>query len=415
MSKITLIDKYQPLFTSDSRYFIITGGRGSSKSFSVTTWLCLLMHFEKDHTILFTRYTLSSADESIIPEFNEKIDLLGLSDFFEITKTDIISKRTGSKIMFRGIKAASGLQTAKLKSLNGVTTWVMDEAEELVDEQLFDKINLSVRKKGIQNRVIFILNPSTKEHWIYKKFFEDKGVLPGTNFTKNNTTYIHTTYLDNIEYLDSTFLDEVEETKIRNPKKYEHQVLGGWLDKAEGVIFTNWSIGEFDESLEYGYGSDFGYSLDPNTLCKVAIDNKRKRIYLDEKLYQNKLVTSDLSTIYKNECGDKLIIADSAEPRLIEELKRQSINIKACTKGAGSIVEGIKILQDYELVITPNSINLIKELNNYAWSDKKSETPIDMYNHIIDAIRYYVSHMTKHKQPEKHLGIITSRFKKPMR
>ena len=177
------------------------------------------MHFEKEHTILFTRYTLSSADESIIPEFKEKIELLGLQQYFEITKTDIISLRTGSKIMFRGIKAASGLQTAKLKSLNGVTTWIMDESEELVDEDLFDKINLSVRKKGIQNRVIFILNPATKEHWIYKKFFEGKGVNPGVNITKDNVTYIHTTYLDNYENLDETFINEVEETKLKNPKR----------------------------------------------------------------------------------------------------------------------------------------------------------------------------------------------------
>jgi len=395
MSKITLIDKYQPLFTTDSRYIIITGGRGSSKSFSVTTWLCLLMHFEKDHTILFTRYTLSSADESIIPEFNEKIEILGLQDYFEVTKTDIISKRTGSKIMFRGIKAASGLQTAKLKSLNGVTTWVMDEAEELVDEQLFDKINLSVRKKGIQNRVIFILNPSSKEHWIYRKFFEDKGILPGSNLIKNNTTYIHTSYLDNIEYLDETFINEVEETKIKNPKKYEHQVMGGWLDKAEGVIFTNWTIGEFNNDLDYGYGADWGWSNDPNTLTKVAIDEKKKKLYVHECLYKPGLITSELTNIFKSECSNRLIVADNSEGRLIDEIKRSGVNIKACTKGAGSVAEGIKLLQDYEIVVTPSSTNIVKELNNYIWSDKKSATPIDMYNHSLDGIRYYVTDKTK--------------------
>lgn len=395
MSKITIIDKYRPLFTTNSRYIICTGGRGSSKSFSVTTWLCLLMHFEKEHTILFTRYTLSSADESIIPEFIEKIELLGLQDYFEITKTDIISKRTGSKIMFRGIKAASGLQTAKLKSLNGVTTWVMDEAEELVDEGLFDKINLSVRKKGIQNRVIFILNPSSKEHWIYRKFFEDRGVLPGTNETKNKTTYIHTSYLDNIEYLDETFIDEVEETKIRNPKKYEHQVMGGWLDKAEGVIFTNWTIGEFDNDLDWGYGADWGWSNDPNTLVKIAIDEKKKKLYIHECLYKSGLITSELTNIFKSECSNRLIVADNSEGRLIDEIKRSGVNIKPCTKGAGSVVEGIKLLQNYEMIVTPSSTNIVKELNNYIWSDKKSATPIDMYNHSLDSIRYYVTDKTK--------------------
>ena len=356
------------------------------------------MHFEKEHTILFTRYTLSSADESIIPEFKEKIELLGLQQYFEITKTDIISLRTGSKIMFRGIKAASGLQTAKLNSLNGVTTWVMDEAEELTDEELFDKINLSVRKKGIQNRIIFILNPATKEHWIYKKFFEGKGINPGVNMTKDNTTYIHTSYLDNIEHLDETFINEVEETKIRNPKKYEHQVMGGWLDKAEGVIFTNWTIGEFDTNLEYSFGSDWGYSNDPNTLVKVAIDKKNKKIYVDELLYKPRLITSELIEIYRRYCADKLIVADNSEPRLIDEIKLADINIKACTKGAGSVGEGIKLIQDYQIIVTPNSTNIIKELNNYIWNDRKSGVPVDMYNHGLDALRYIVTDLLKYEE-----------------
>lgn len=364
------------------------------------------MHFEKDHTILFTRYTLSSADESIIPEFNEKIELLGLQDYFEVTKTDIISKRTGSKIMFRGIKAASGLQTAKLKSLNGVTTWVMDEAEELTDETLFDKINLSVRKKGIQNRIVFILNPSTKEHWIYKKFFEDKGVLPGTNQVKDNVTYIHTSYLDNVEYLDETFLQEVEETKIKNPNKYEHQVMGGWLDKAEGVIYTNWTIGDFDYSLPSGYGIDYGYKSDPTAATLVAIDKKNMKIYIKEVLYQTALKTQEIYDILAPIVNKSLIVAEQ-DGRLNDELKDKGLNIVPCTKGAGSVVEGIKLLQDYQLIIHPDSTNIVKELNNYVWTNKAGAIPYDCYNHSLDSIRYYVSHITKNK-PLTNLGFVTN-------
>ena len=361
------------------------------------------MHFEKDHTILFTRYTLSSADESIIPEFNEKIDLLGLTDFFEVTKTDIISKRTGSKIMFRGIKASSGIQTAKLKSLTNVTTWIMDEAEELVDEKLFDKINLSLRKKGMQNRVIFILNPSTKEHWIYKKFFEDKGVLPGSNLTKDFVTYIHTSYLDNIDNLDDSFLRDVEDTKTKNPEKYEHELMGGWLDKAEGVIYSNWTIGNFDYNLPNGFGLDYGYKRDETALIQVAIDSKKMKIYLKEHLYQSGLKTQELYEIIKNICNSNLIVADNAEGRLNDELKEKGLNIIPCDKGAGSIVEGIKIIQDYELIIDPESINIVRELNNYVWTNKAGAIPRDLLNHLLDALRYYVMHITKNK-PITNLG-----------
>ena len=160
-------EKFKPLFLNDSRYFVITGGRGSMKSFSVTTFL-LLLTYENEQTILFTRYTLTSADISIIPEFIEKIELANLENDFAITKNEIINLKTGSKILFKGIKTSSGNQTAALKSISGVTTWVLDEAEELTDEETFDKIDFSIRHKSKQNRVILILNPTTKEHFIQR-------------------------------------------------------------------------------------------------------------------------------------------------------------------------------------------------------------------------------------------------------
>ena len=158
-----------PIVEKDSRYFIVSGGRGSGKSFSVNALLVMLT-YEKGHTILFTRYTLTSAYISIIPEFLNKLELFGFTQDFHITKDEILNKKTGSKIIFRGIKTSSGDQTANLKSLQGITTWVVDEAEELTDEQKFDTIDLSVRKQGLQNRVILILNPTTKEHFHIQTF-----------------------------------------------------------------------------------------------------------------------------------------------------------------------------------------------------------------------------------------------------
>lgn len=314
-----------------------------------------------------------------------------LNDFFEVNKNEIKNKKSNSEIIFRGIKTSSGDQTANLKSLQGVTTWILDEAEELTDEITFDKINLSIRQKGKQNRVILILNPATKEHWIYKRFFESEGVKEGYNGVKGNVTYIHTTYKDNINNLDESFINEVERIRLTNPKKYEHQILGGWLDKAEGVVFTNWSFGEFDNSLQYSFGADFGFSIDPSTLVKVAIDKKNKKIYLDELLYKPKMTTSEIAHVYLNYAPNKqLIIADSAEPRLIDELQRYGLNVKPTEKGAGSITAGVALMQDYELIVTPNSTNIAKELNNYCYSDKSSSLFIDDYNHAIDAIRYNV-------------------------
>jgi phage terminase large subunit len=387
---VTLNDKYKNL-GSDSRYFIVTGGRGSSKSFSVTSFL-LLLTYEQGHVVLFTRYTLVSAHISIIPEFIEKIELMEMQSNFVITKDEIINTVTGSKIIFKGIKTSSGTQTANLKSLQGVTTWVLDEAEELTDEDTFDKIDLSIRHKVKQNRVILILNPTTKEHFIYNRFFESKGIQEGSTLTKNDTTYIHTTYLDNIENLSKSFLDQIEQIKSHRPEKFKHQIMGGWLDKAEGVIFTNWSIGEFVNTGTNVFGQDYGFSNDPSTLVETSIDRANRKIYIKLHLYQTGLTTSDLYEINKRVAGDSLTIADSAEPRLINELRAKGLNILEAVKGQGSVTHGISILQDYDLIIDPESIELHKELNNYSWLEKKSKTPIDNFNHAIDAIRYAVTY-----------------------
>ncbi len=387
---ISLNNKYN-LLGSESRYFVITGGRGSGKSYSLNSFL-LLLTYEAGHVILFTRYTLTSANVSIIPEFIDKIESADLSRDFYITKDEIINLKTGSKILFKGIKTSSGTQTANLKSLAGVTTWVLDEAEELTDEETFEKIDFSIRTKGIQNRVILVLNPATKEHFIYKKFFEDKGIESGSNLIKGDTTYIHTTYLDNIENLSESFIAQIENIKNRRPEKYKHQILGGWLDKAEGVIFNNWTIGKYENVGTTVYGQDFGFSNDPTTLIECNIDASNKRIYINERYSLQALTTSQIYQLNKQHCLDSLIVADSAEPRLINELQTLGLNIVPTIKGQGSVTYGISLLQDYDLIITPESINLIKEMNNYCWLEKKSNTPIDKHNHLIDALRYAVSY-----------------------
>ncbi len=376
------------LLGSNSRYFVITGGRGSGKSFEVGRFITLLS-FEQGHKILFTRQTMTSAHLSIIPEFKEKIELLKLEDMFSISKSEIKNKQSQSEIFFKGLKTSSGDQTANLKSLQGVTTWVLDEAEELVDEATFDKINLSIRSNDKQNRIVLILNPATKEHWIYKKFFEQEGIKEGFNGTKGNTTYIHTTYEDNIKNLGVSFLQEIEKIKIHNPDKYQHVILGGWLDKADGVVFTNWEFGAFNPNyLQTSFGMDFGFSIDPDALAEVAIDLKNKILYVKEHIYQRGLKTHELSKMLLEKTKGGLIIADSAEPRLIDDLRFQKVNIQAVKKG--TIESGIVRMQDFKIIVEPNSTNIAKELNNYCYLNKGSKLYVDNWNHIIDAIRYNI-------------------------
>lgn len=396
---IVLHPKYKPLFANDTRYHVISGGRGSGKSYSVALYL-LLLTFEQKRTILFARYTMSSVAISIFPEFTDKIETLELNEIFEITKSEIINKSTGSKIIFKGIKAGSGVQTANLKSIANVDTLVIDESEEIPDEETFDKIDLSVRSNSHFNKIIVLFNPTTKASWLYERFFQKNNVSGGSNRVTDDTTFIHTTYLDIIDKLPESFIKQIEKMKRQNQEKYNHIVMGGFLDAAEGVIFQNWSYGEFPEESDWECGADFGWSVDPNTLVKVHIDTHSKTLYVKECLYKTGLTTSELASLFKVTAGNRLIVADSAEGRLIEEVKRTGVNIKPCVKGAGSVKEGVLLLQDFKWVVDASSSNLVKELNNYVWAEK-GEKPVDMYNHIIDAIRYIVTHRLKEKKVAK--------------
>lgn len=422
MDSLKLSVKYEPLFKwlsclpDDPLYqvdtVIITGGRNSQKSFAVGTWCCIAA---KDfvHRILYTRYTLTSAQDSIIPEFNEKIDLLNAYGAFNVTRDRIEGINNKSKVVFKGIKTSSGNQTASLKSLKDFSVFVLEEAEEMPDFDSWDKIKKSIRAKDVRNLNILLLNPTTKTHWIYEEFYEDRGVEEGFNGIVGNVLYIHSSYLDmereliadNIwndfeqcrvafEIYEQCPKDDREKLDRRIIKKalyYKHIVLGGWLNNAEGVIFENWSIGPFDESLAAVFGQDYGYSNDPTTLVKVAVSIKKKKIYVKGLFGKPGMSTNAIYQANLFYAGvDGLIIGDSAEDRLIDELSGLGLNIEGAYKPPGSVGAGIKALQDYEIIIDPGpeSQPIIKEFNNYVWHDKKSGVPVDLWNHYIDPIRY---------------------------
>lgn len=253
---IELNDKFKALFSTKARYILLTGGRGSGKSFGTSTAVTLMTYergHDVAHKILYTRYTMKSAEMSIIPEFKEKIGLLNVSNDFTVQKNDIQNRVSGSEILFRGIKTSEGIQTANLKSIQGVTTLVVDEAEEIpgTDDQakesheseIFDKIDLSIRTKGLQNRVILLMNPTTKQHWIWNRWFKDSHRIeyidgcPVPISTHPDVCHIHTTYLDNIANLDKSFLDVIRRMRQEDPERYALEIIGAWMDQLDGTLF----------------------------------------------------------------------------------------------------------------------------------------------------------------------------------
>ena len=396
---------YYPLYQNKDKFiFLITGGRGSGKSFSTSTFLERLT-FEMTpvekivHQILYTRYTMVSANISIIPEFLEKAELDGTQKYFRSTRSDVTNRMTGSKVMFRGIKSSSGNQTAKLKSIHGITTFVVDEAEEWVSEKEFETIMLSIRQKGIQNRIIIVMNPTDNNHWVYKRFIENTHEevmydgVPVQISTHPNVLHIHTTYLDNIENLSPEFIKEVEDMKANNPEKYAHTVMGRWADVAEGAVFKH--IGVVKEFPKWckkvAIGDDFGFTHDPSAgiLCGI-IDND---LYLDELFYRTGMLSSDIVKELKRFDSLK-VFSESADPRLIQEIHNAGIKIYPVDKSGNSIIAGIdKMLSFDHIFVTERSYNLLKEFRNYVWDKDKDgnyiNQPIDAWNHGIDAVRYY--------------------------
>ena len=275
---MNLLTKYRPLFVRPPkhRYSILYGGRGSAKSFHGTTYL-LNLTYEPKQTILFTRWTMVSAHISIIPEFIEKIELLNLQNDFEIKQTEITNLKTGSKILFRGIKTSQGTATANLKSISGVTVWVLDEAEELTDIDTFDKIDLSIRTKHSPNQVMLILNPSYKSHWIYQHFFKEK---------RKDTLYIETSYLDNISNLSQSFIDTANATKEANIDRYNHIFLGHWTEDAEGILWNSTIIERSRISVAPENMRTI-VAIDPATTSNSNSDETGIIVvgYLDEKYY----------------------------------------------------------------------------------------------------------------------------------
>lgn len=199
---------------------------------------------------------------------------------------------------------------------------------------------------------------------------------------------IHSTYLDN-PYLPLSEIQNIEMKKDKEEFAMWYQVYGlGLLGSLAGAILPNWKYGDFDTSLPFGFGLDFGFS-DPDAMVKVAIDQKRKIIYCDEKIYKPDNTPDQLKEMIQFHCKrNDLIIADCADARSINMLQRY-FNIVPTNKKKMQVAEALRLMQDYEIIITDSSKNLAKELLNYIWHDKKSGVPIGTFNHLIDGIRYY--------------------------
>ena len=381
----------------DTMFITAVKGRGSGKTRFVITKL-LLKGLKEKRMILLMRKTTANCKWSVWKELKEAVARFKLEKFFIFRETDYSAICTINGTMFK----CTGLDDSeKIKGFSEISDVLLEEATEFTPEDL-DLIDGTVRSVlyTLPLQLYFCFNPVSKANFVYKRFGFDTGIAPP------NTFILKTTYLDN-PYLSPDYLERMGHMKLTNPTRWEIEALGDFvsLDK---LVFQNYKVEEFNHADIKGQllvGLDFGFINDISALTASILDEDNKKIYVFNEWGDTNKTNDEIAKIIVSlGFGKSIIVADCAEKKSIEEIKRLGVNrIVACSKGPDSIVHGIQKLQQYEIIVHPRCDGLITEFENYSWQKDKQtgeyiNKPIDSFNHYIDALRYSIQTIDNNKQ-----------------
>ena len=393
--KINLKDKigrgYATFWNFKGRYRVCKGGRGSKKSTTTAMWIIYNMMKMPLANTLVVRQTFNTHLDSTWVQLKWATQQLGVAHLWTFSKSPLKAtyNPTGQVILFRGLDDPMSITSITVPV--GYLCWCwFEEAYQVKSEDAFDKVDMSIRgelPEGYFKQITLTFNPWSDRHWLKKRFFDEPN--------DEDKLAITTNYLCN-EWLGEDDIKLFNHIQTKFPKRYKVEGLGDW-GIIDGLVFDNWKIEEFDHTKIKGellVGLDFGYVNDPTALICSILDEQNKKLYIfDEHCQKGMLNDAIAQMIVDKGYGKSTIIADSAEQKSIEEIKRKGIyRIKPATKGGGSIVQGIQQLLQYDIIVHPSCEETIKELENYAWDVDKEGTGvnkrIDAYNHCIDALRY---------------------------
>lgn len=349
---------------TDAKIVAEQGGTRSGKTYNILLWIIFNYCTQnRGKTITISRKTFPSLRATVMRDF---LDILKKAELYQEAnhnKSNSEYTLNGNLVEFISLDIPQKVRGRKRDLL------FVNEANEITYE---DWMQLVYRTK---EKIILDYNPSDEYHFIYDKII-----------TRDDCEYHITTYKDN-PFLDKAIVEEIERLKETDEVYWQIYGLGlRGVSKATIFQFSETKIPDTAELL--GYGMDFGYTNDPTTLVEVY--QHENSLYARELLYRTQMTTQDINSFLREANIRSTIYCDSAEPRLIEELKRMGHPVRATTKGRDSIQAGIDVLKRYKLNIEGD--NFIQEMRNYKWQEDKSgkltNIPVDKNNHLIDAFRY---------------------------
>lgn len=374
------------------RYRVCKGSRASKKSKTSALWFIVNLMKHPAANLLVVRATYNTLRNSCFTELKWAIARLGVQQYWQINLSplEMTYLPTGQKIYFRGLD--DPLKVTSITVDVGVLCWLwIEEAYEIDSEESFDTLDESIRGQvpdGLFKQITLTFNPWNEHHWLKKRFFDapDPDVLAQT-----------TNYLCN-EFLDAADLRVFERMKRDNPRRYQVAGLGNW-GMVDGLVYENFREAEFElsdlpDTARSFFGLDFGYTNDPTAFWAGMVDEKSKKIWVFDEMYERGMSNERIAErITEMGYAKEVITADSAEPKSIDRLRTLGLRrVRAAQKGKDSILNGIDRIQDYELIVHPRCKNFLVEIYNYTWAkDKFGRTinkPIDDFNHLMDAMRY---------------------------
>ena len=402
MSKISLQETigkgYADFWNSKNFYRAVKGSRGSKKS--KTTALNIIyrtMRFHWMNTLVVRRYSYTNK-QSTYTDLKWAINKLQVDSLFKFNESlpEITYKPTGQKILFRGLD--NPLKITSITVDVGVlsSVWI-EEAYELEDMGAMDTLIESIRgsypSDDFFKQITITFNPWHENHFLKREFFDEK--------TKRRDTLSLTTTFRVNEWLDEVDKQRMEDLYITNPTRARIVCDGEW-GVSEGLVFENFQVKDFDklakirEVKETTHGMDYGFTHDPSTSISSVVDLNNKEIWIYDEHYEQAMTTDDIfKMLRQKELLNASITGDSAEPRLIAELRAKGVKkLHGSIKGKHSILHGIQFLQGFKIYIHPSCVKTIEEFNTYTWKRDRSgkwlNEPIDENNHLIDALRYSV-------------------------